>query len=79
MVSWPKSAPLLGSCGAGAAGAGGGEHAARAARALLLRGLNFEPGVRRGDVMPRLKEKLSEMAAWLDLDRVLLRGERRSG
>jgi uncharacterized protein len=43
----------------------------RAARALLLRGLHLEPGVRRADVLPALQEKLSEMAAWLDLDRVL--------
>lgn len=43
----------------------------RAARTLLLRGLHLEPGVRRADVLPALQEKLSEMAAWLDLDRVL--------
>jgi uncharacterized protein YcaQ len=44
----------------------------RAAHALLLRGLHLEPGVRRGDVMPRLKQRLEQMAAWLDLDRVLV-------
>ena len=43
----------------------------RAARALLLRSLHFEAGVRRADVVPRLKERLAEMAAWLDLDRVV--------
>jgi len=43
----------------------------RAARALLLRGLHFEGGVRRADVMPALREQLSAMAAWLDLGRVV--------
>jgi uncharacterized protein YcaQ len=43
----------------------------RAARALLFRGLHLEPGVRRRDVMPRLRERLAELAKWLDLDRVV--------
>ncbi|MCA1828425.1 MAG: winged helix-turn-helix domain-containing protein [Myxococcales bacterium] len=42
----------------------------RAARALLMRGLHLEPGIRRRDVMPPLREELARMAAWLDLDRV---------
>ena len=42
----------------------------RAAGALLVRGLHLEPGVRRGDVMPRLEPLLAEMAAWLDLEHV---------
>lgn len=45
----------------------------RAASALLVRGLHLERGVKRADVMPRLKEALSRMAAWLGLDRVALR------
>jgi uncharacterized protein YcaQ len=45
----------------------------RAASALLVRGLHFERGARRRDVMPRLKETLSDMAAWLGLERVALR------
>jgi uncharacterized protein YcaQ len=48
----------------------------RAARALLVRGLHFERGIRRADVMPRLGERLAEMAAWLDLERVVLRKAR---
>jgi len=43
----------------------------RAARALLLKGLHLETGVRRAAVMPPLQEKLSGMAEWLGLDRVL--------
>jgi uncharacterized protein YcaQ len=43
----------------------------RAARALLLRGLHLEAGVRRLDVMPRLEERLADLAKWLDLDRVV--------
>ncbi|HTO99298.1 MAG TPA: crosslink repair DNA glycosylase YcaQ family protein [Myxococcales bacterium] len=45
----------------------------RANGALLLRSLHFEPGIRRREVMPRLREKLLEMARWLGLDRVLER------
>lgn len=45
----------------------------RAARALLMRGLHLEPSVSRAEVMPRLREKLSQMAEWLGLDRVLTR------
>jgi hypothetical protein len=45
----------------------------RASGALLLRGLHFEEGIRRREVMPRLKEKLREMADWLGLDRIELR------
>src|SRR5262249_26012677 len=45
----------------------------RAAGALLLQGLHLEPGIRRAEVMPALREKLSEMAEWLGLDRVLKR------
>jgi uncharacterized protein len=45
----------------------------RAARALLLRGVHVEPGVRRRDAMAALDEKLAEMAAWLGLDRVVAR------
>jgi uncharacterized protein YcaQ len=44
----------------------------RAASALLVRGLHLERGVRRADVMPRLKDQLADMAAWLGLDRVAL-------
>ena len=43
----------------------------RAAGALLLKGLHLEPGLRRAEVMPALQEKLSGMAEWLGLDRVL--------
>ncbi len=43
----------------------------RATRALLMRGLHFEAGVRRRDVMPRLDQTLARMAAWLELDRVV--------
>ena len=42
----------------------------RASRALLLRSLHLEPGMRRSAVLPNLEEKLSKMAAWLGLDRV---------
>jgi uncharacterized protein YcaQ len=42
----------------------------RAARALLLRGLHLEPGVRRSEILPPLQRKLAQMAEWLDLDRV---------
>jgi hypothetical protein len=45
----------------------------RAEGALLLRGLHFEAGVRRREVMPRLKESLTEMAGWLGLERVVAR------
>jgi len=44
----------------------------RAARALLLRGLHLEPHARRREVMPALDEELARMAAWLDLDRVVV-------
>lgn len=43
----------------------------RAAEALLLRGLHFEPDVRRGEVMPALNDKLRELAGWLGLARVV--------
>jgi uncharacterized protein len=43
----------------------------RANRALLMRSLHLERGVRRGELMPVLKAKLAQMAAWLDLDRVV--------
>jgi len=42
----------------------------RAARALLMRGLHFEKGVKRGEVMPALNQKLRELATWLGLERV---------
>jgi uncharacterized protein YcaQ len=45
----------------------------RAARALLLRGVHLEPGVRRRDALAALDEELAEMAAWLDLDSVVAR------
>ena len=42
----------------------------RAAGALLVRGLHLEKGVSRGEVLPRLHERLAAMAAWLGLQRV---------
>jgi uncharacterized protein YcaQ len=42
----------------------------RDASAQLARGLHVERGGRRGDVMPRLKQTLADMAAWLGLERV---------
>jgi uncharacterized protein YcaQ len=44
----------------------------RAARALLVRGLHLEEGVRKRDVMPRLNEKLAQLAEWLGLDHVVV-------
>jgi uncharacterized protein YcaQ len=43
----------------------------RAARALLLRSLHLEKGVRRAEVVPRLRQQLEQMASWLELDRVV--------